>query len=194
MVHLLTFFHRLQERMAAEAKRLANTRVQPEAPVAMAAAAKSGQPLTKVVSLEEILRRSHVHYPCAPSLPPPQMHTREHKPPPEPIMRTWHCLVSTSALDYQQRVHSTPVRIGRSSSVCLPSAHERRLPASSFLECSGDLCGMRCSCSMAPWPRRALCECLGIPLLHAVAPFSEHRASHWDRGRKSALRVVQAAD
>ena len=48
-----------------ERQRLASIRVQPDAPVAVAAAATSGQPVSIASSLEEILRRPHVHYPCA---------------------------------------------------------------------------------------------------------------------------------
>lgn len=57
----------LQERIEAEKQRLASFRVQPDTPVAQAAATVSGQPVTGVISLEDILRRPHVHYPCVSS-------------------------------------------------------------------------------------------------------------------------------
>lgn len=52
-----------QERIQAEKQRLASIRLQPTEPLAQAAAAASGQPVKDVISLEDILRRPHVHYP-----------------------------------------------------------------------------------------------------------------------------------
>jgi tRNA U34 5-carboxymethylaminomethyl modifying enzyme MnmG/GidA len=54
----------LQERLSKEKERLANTRVQPSSTVALETALLSKQPVSNVISLEEILRRPHVHYPC----------------------------------------------------------------------------------------------------------------------------------
>lgn len=52
-----------QERLSKEKQRLANTRVQPSSTVALETALLSKQPVSNVISLEEILRRPHVHYP-----------------------------------------------------------------------------------------------------------------------------------
>jgi tRNA uridine 5-carboxymethylaminomethyl modification enzyme len=52
-----------QARIEAEKKRLAATRVAEGSPVALAAAAASGQAVPRACTLEELLRRPHVHYP-----------------------------------------------------------------------------------------------------------------------------------
>jgi tRNA uridine 5-carboxymethylaminomethyl modification enzyme len=52
-----------QERIAVEKQRLASIRLPPADPLVQAASATSGQPVTGVISLEEVLRRPHVHYP-----------------------------------------------------------------------------------------------------------------------------------
>lgn len=51
-----------QARIEADKARLAATRVRPDAPVAQAAAALSGHAVTNSPTLEELLRRPHVHY------------------------------------------------------------------------------------------------------------------------------------
>ena len=66
---------RVQERIEEERRRLGSTRVQADAAVAVAAAALSGQPVTNVISLEDLLRRPHVHYPYPPPPPPTPTHT-----------------------------------------------------------------------------------------------------------------------
>jgi len=52
-----------QDRINAEKRRLAVTRVSEDSPVALAAAAASGQAVPRACTLEELLRRPHVHYP-----------------------------------------------------------------------------------------------------------------------------------
>lgn len=52
-----------QARIQAETRRLAAVRVQPHHPLALDAAACSGQNVPGLASLEELLRRPHVHYP-----------------------------------------------------------------------------------------------------------------------------------
>ena len=49
--------------MQAETRRLAAIRVQPTHPLAVDAAAQSGQNVPSNVTLEDLLRRPHVHYP-----------------------------------------------------------------------------------------------------------------------------------
>lgn len=51
-----------QARIAAEAKRLAVTRIPESHPAALAAATASGQAVVRTTTLEELLRRPHVHY------------------------------------------------------------------------------------------------------------------------------------
>ncbi|KXZ56465.1 hypothetical protein GPECTOR_1g416 [Gonium pectorale] len=51
-----------QDRIQAEKARLAATRVRPDSPVAAAAAAASGHAVPGSPTLEELLRRPHVHY------------------------------------------------------------------------------------------------------------------------------------
>lgn len=46
-----------------ERQRLASVRLPPADPLVQAASVTSGQPVTGVISLEEVLRRPHVHYP-----------------------------------------------------------------------------------------------------------------------------------
>lgn len=53
----------MQERITAEKARLASTRVAEDSPVAAAAAAACAQPVVRSTTLEELLRRPHVHYP-----------------------------------------------------------------------------------------------------------------------------------
>jgi hypothetical protein len=53
---------RLQARIEAEASRLAATRVPETHPAAEAAVKLSGQPVVRASTLEELLRRPHVHY------------------------------------------------------------------------------------------------------------------------------------
>ncbi len=52
-----------QARIAAEKQRLATTRIQPTHPFATEAAQHSGQNVPGPATLEELLRRPHVHYP-----------------------------------------------------------------------------------------------------------------------------------
>jgi hypothetical protein len=54
---------RSQDRIAVEKQRLASVRLPPADPLVLAASVTSGQPVTGVISLEEVLRRPHVHYP-----------------------------------------------------------------------------------------------------------------------------------
>ncbi|GBF99077.1 tRNA uridine 5-carboxymethylaminomethyl modification enzyme [Raphidocelis subcapitata] len=56
-------FQAKQARMDAEKRRLAATRVSEDSPVARAAAEASGQAVARASTLEELLRRPHVHYP-----------------------------------------------------------------------------------------------------------------------------------
>lgn len=51
-----------QARIDAEKERLAKTRVRDDSPVARAAEAVSGQGVPELATLEELLRRPHVHY------------------------------------------------------------------------------------------------------------------------------------
>lgn len=52
-----------QERIEAEKQRLGSIRLPPADPLVQAAAATSGQPVSGVISLEDVLRRPRVHYP-----------------------------------------------------------------------------------------------------------------------------------
>lgn len=56
-------FSTLQARIQAESRRLAAIRVHPTHPLAVDAATISGQNVPGHASLEELLRRPHVHYP-----------------------------------------------------------------------------------------------------------------------------------
>ena len=52
----------MQERISAEKQRLASVRVRETSDVARAAEALSGQAVSAAPTLEELLRRPHVHY------------------------------------------------------------------------------------------------------------------------------------
>ena len=52
----------MQERITSEKQRLASVRVRETSDVARAAEALSGQAVSAAATLEELLRRPHVHY------------------------------------------------------------------------------------------------------------------------------------
>ena len=54
----------VQARIDAEKQRLASTRVAPDSAVALAAAEASGQRVPHHTTLDDLLRRPHVHYQC----------------------------------------------------------------------------------------------------------------------------------
>jgi hypothetical protein len=57
----------VQARIDAEKLRLATTRVSETSDLAVAAAAVSGQQLLRSITLQELLRRPHIHHRCAAS-------------------------------------------------------------------------------------------------------------------------------
>lgn len=52
----------MQDRIDAEISRLNSVRLQPDHPLALAAAELSGQKVPAALSLADLLRRPHVHY------------------------------------------------------------------------------------------------------------------------------------
>jgi hypothetical protein len=60
---LLPHPNSLQARIEAESARLSSVRVPESAPVCAEAATLSSQPVIRATTLEELLRRPHVHYP-----------------------------------------------------------------------------------------------------------------------------------
>ena len=59
-----------QARIDAEKQRLETTRVAPDSAVALAAAEASGQRVPQHTTLDDLLRRPHVHYQCVHDLYP----------------------------------------------------------------------------------------------------------------------------
>lgn len=62
MPHRWSSFQARRARIAAESVRLASKRVSKDSDVAVAVSTISGQPITSSITLQELLRRPHLHY------------------------------------------------------------------------------------------------------------------------------------